>query len=36
VQNTGIIGYRAVSIHVFNPPPEGGTSNAVQQMVLPN
>jgi Amidohydrolase family len=36
VQNTGIIGYRAVSIHVFNPPPEGGTSNTVQQMVLPN
>jgi hypothetical protein len=36
VQNTGIIGYRAVSIHVFNPPPEGGTSSTVQQMVLPN
>ena len=36
VQNTGIIGYRAVSIHVFNPPPEGGVSNTVQQMVLPN
>jgi hypothetical protein len=36
VQNTGIIGYRAVSIHVYNPPPEGGTSNTVQQMVLPN
>jgi len=36
MQNTGIIGYRAVSIHVFNPPPEGGTSNTVQQMVLPN
>src|SRR5215468_755263 len=35
-QNTGIIGYRAVSIHVFNPPPEGGISNTVQQMVLPN
>jgi amidohydrolase family protein len=35
VQNTGIIGYRAVSISVFNPPPEGGTSNTVQQMVLP-
>jgi hypothetical protein len=35
-QNTGVIGYRAVSIHVFNPPPEGGTSNTVQQMVLPN
>jgi Amidohydrolase family len=35
-QNTGVIGYRAVSIHVFNPPPEGGTSNTVQQMVLPD
>jgi Amidohydrolase family len=35
-QNTGIIGYRAVSIHVFNPPPEGGTSNTVQEMVLPD
>src|SRR5713101_661329 len=35
-QNTGIIGYRAVAIHVFNPPPEGGISNTVQQMVLPN
>jgi hypothetical protein len=35
-QNTGIVGYRAVSIHVFNPPPEGGISNTVQQMVLPN
>jgi hypothetical protein len=31
-----IIGYRAVSIDVFNPPPEGGTSNTVQQAVLPN
>jgi Amidohydrolase family len=35
-QNTGIIGYRAVSIHVFNPPPEGGISNTVQEMVLPS
>jgi hypothetical protein len=35
-QNAGIIGYRAVSIHVFNPPPEGGISNTVQEMVLPN
>jgi hypothetical protein len=34
-QNVGIIGYRAVSVHVFNPPPEGGTSNTVHQMVLP-
>jgi Amidohydrolase family/IPT/TIG domain len=36
VQNTGTIGYRAVSIHVFNPPPEGGISNTVQEMVLPD
>ena len=36
VQNIGIIGYRAVSINVFNPPPEGGTSNTVEQAVLPN
>ena len=35
-QDTGTIGYRAVSINVFNPPPEGGTSNTVQQMVLPD
>jgi hypothetical protein len=34
-QNVGITGYRAVSVHVFNPPPEGGTSNTVHQMVLP-
>src|SRR5712691_6568541 len=34
-QNTGIIGYRAVAVHVFNPPPEGGTSNTVHQSVLP-
>ena len=34
-QNTGFIGYRAVSIHVWNPPPEGGTSNTIQQMVMP-
>jgi len=35
VQNVGIIGYRAVAVHVFNPPPEGGTSNTVHQSVLP-
>jgi hypothetical protein len=35
-QDTGTIGYRAVSINVFNPPPEGGTSNTVQEMVLPD
>ena len=34
-QNVGIIGYRSVAVHVFNPPPEGGTSNTVYQMVLP-
>jgi hypothetical protein len=35
VQNVGIVGYRAVAVHVFNPPPEGGTSNTVHQLVLP-
>lgn len=35
VQNVGIIGERAVAVHVFNPPPEGGISNTVQQMVVP-
>ena len=35
VQNVGIIGERAVAVHVFNPPPDGGTSNTVQQMVVP-
>jgi hypothetical protein len=35
VQNVGIIGDRAVSVDVFNPPPEGGTSNTVHQLVLP-
>jgi len=35
VQNVGIIGDRAVAVHVFNPPPEGGTSNTVRQLVLP-
>jgi hypothetical protein len=34
-QSVAPIGYRAVSVHVFNPPPEGGTSNTVHQMVLP-
>jgi len=34
-QNVGTIGYRAVAVHVFNPPPEGGTSNTVDQLVLP-
>jgi hypothetical protein len=34
-QSAAPIGYRAVSVHVFNPPPEGGTSNTVHQMVAP-
>jgi hypothetical protein len=34
-QNVGNVGYRAVSVHVFNPPPEGGTSNTIHQMILP-
>jgi len=34
-QNVGIIGYRSVAVHVFNPPPDGGTSNTVYQTVLP-
>jgi hypothetical protein len=32
-QNIGIVGDRAIEIHVFNPPPEGGTSNAVNLLV---
>ena len=35
-QNVGVIGYRSIEIHVFNPPPEGGMSNAVQLLVRPN
>lgn len=34
-QKIGIIGYRSVTVHVFNPPPEGGTSNTVNELVLP-
>lgn len=34
-QNVGIVGYRAIEIRVFNPPPEGGMSNAIQLMVRP-
>ena len=34
-QNVGIIGYRSVAVHVFNPPPEGGTSNTVYTLVVP-
>ena len=33
-QDVGIIGDRAVAVQVFNPPPEGGTSNTVNEMVL--
>jgi hypothetical protein len=34
-QETGIVGYRSIAIHAWNPPPEGGTSNAVHLMVRP-
>jgi Amidohydrolase family len=34
-QNVGIIGYRSVAVHVFNPPPDGGASNTVYQLILP-
>lgn len=34
-QTTGIVGYRSIEIHAFNPPPEGGTSNSVHVMVIP-
>jgi imidazolonepropionase-like amidohydrolase len=34
-QNVGIIGYRSVAIHVFNPPPDGGISNTVYELILP-
>ncbi len=34
-QNPGIVGDRAIDIHVFNPPPEGGTSNTISVMVKP-
>jgi hypothetical protein len=32
-QDIGIVGDRAIEIHVFNPPPEGGTSNSVHLLV---
>jgi hypothetical protein len=35
VQNIAIIGERGVAVQVFNPPPEGGLSNTVHQMVMP-
>jgi Amidohydrolase family len=34
-QNVGIIGYRSVAIHVFNPPPDGGTSNTIYELIVP-
>ncbi|MDX1499756.1 MAG: amidohydrolase family protein [Woeseiaceae bacterium] len=34
-QQTGIVGYRSIAVHAFNPPPEGGTSNTVHLMVRP-
>jgi hypothetical protein len=34
-QNVGIIGYRSVAVHVFNPPPDGGTSGTVYQLIIP-
>ncbi len=32
-QDIGIVGDRAIEIHVYNPPPEGGTSNSVNLLV---
>jgi hypothetical protein len=34
-QETGIVGYRSVEVHAFNPPPEGGISNVIHLMVRP-
>ena len=34
-QNVGILGYRGLSVRVFNPPPEGGMSNTINQLVRP-
>jgi imidazolonepropionase-like amidohydrolase len=34
-QDVGIIGNRSVAIHVFNPPPDGGTSNTVYELIVP-
>ena len=36
LQNLGIVGDRAIEIHVFNPPPEGGRSNSVHLLVRLN
>jgi len=32
-QNIDVLGYRALSVRVFNPPPEGGMSNTISQLV---
>jgi hypothetical protein len=35
VQDVGMIGNRSVAIHVFNPLPDGGTSNTVYELIMP-
>ena len=34
-QNIDVLGYRSLSVRVFNPPPEGGMSNTISQLVRP-
>jgi hypothetical protein len=34
-QNIDVLGYRSLSVRVFNPPPEGGMSNTINQLVRP-
>jgi cytosine/adenosine deaminase-related metal-dependent hydrolase len=34
-QRVDVLGYRALSVRVFNPPPEGGMSNTINQLVRP-
>jgi hypothetical protein len=34
-QDVDVLGYRALNVRVFNPPPEGGMSNAISQLVRP-
>jgi hypothetical protein len=34
-QQNGIVGYPAIMIHAYNPPPEGGTSNIINLMIRP-
>jgi hypothetical protein len=34
-QNIDVLGYRSLSVRVFNPPPEGGMSNAIGALVRP-